>query len=86
MPSVPREVVAKTMFKKNATNKHWYWHTKALNNEVVADGGEGYNNLDDAIAGFFKAQGVKYDGNHWPDGYVFMELSDDFLQINKLNK
>lgn len=83
---MPKQVVAKTMFKKNHTNKLWYWHTKALNNEVIADGSEGYNNLDDAIAGFFKSQGVKYDENHWPDGYVFMELSEDFLQINKFTK
>lgn len=86
MSSVPKQVVARTVFKRNETNKHWYWHTKALNNEVVADGGEGYKQRDDAIAGFFKSQGVQYDNDHWPDGYVFMELSDNFLQINKLTK
>lgn len=72
------------MFRKNNTDNLWYWHTKALNNEVVADGAEGYNNLDDAISGFFVAQGIAYNKDHWPDGYVFMELSDNFLQINKL--
>jgi uncharacterized protein YegP (UPF0339 family) len=84
---VEREVVSRTVFRKNKTNKNWYWHTKALNNEIIADGSEGYNNVDDAIKGFFLAQGIQnYDENHWPDGYEFLGLSDDALQINKLNK
>jgi uncharacterized protein YegP (UPF0339 family) len=86
MPRVPKQVVARTVFTLNEKNKQWYWHTKALNNEVIADGAEGYNHLEDAISGFFKSQGVEYDKDHWPDGYVFMELSDKFLQINKLTK
>lgn len=83
---MPKEIVSRTMFKKNPSNKEWYWHTKAFNNEVIADGSEGYKNLEDAIEGFFISQGVRYNKDHWPDGYVFMELSDNFLQINKLSK
>lgn len=81
---MPKEIISRTVFQKNSNNNLWYWHTKALNNEIVADGSEGYHNIEDAIAGFFVAQGVhNYDKNHWPDGYEFVGLSDSVLQINK---
>jgi hypothetical protein len=79
-----KEVVASTIFTKQ--NGQWYWRTKALNNEIVADGAEGYKNIEDAINGFFVSQGIRYDKNHWPDGYEFVGLSDNQLQIKKYTK
>lgn len=86
MAKIPRQVVAKTCFTLNDRDSLWYWKTKALDNEVVASGEEGYHSLNEAITAFFTSQGVKYSDDHWPGGYVFMELSDKFLQINKLTK
>ena len=85
---VRSEVVSRTMFRQNETNKLWYWHTKAMNNEIVADGGEGYHNKDDAIRGFFAAQGIPInDWKLWPENYsVIPGVSEDHFQINKYTK
>ena len=80
-----KEVVASTVFNKRDDGQ-WYWHTKALNNEIVADGAEGYKNIEDAINGFFVSQGIRYDKNHWPNGYEFVGLADNQLQIKKYLK
>lgn len=34
---------------QNAQNKNWYWHLKAGNNQIIATGGEGYQNKADCL-------------------------------------
>jgi uncharacterized protein YegP (UPF0339 family) len=34
---------------KSARNGQWYWSYQAGNNKILADGGEGYHNLQDAL-------------------------------------
>lgn len=35
----------------------WRWHTQAANGDIVADSGEGYENHQDAITGWYVSQG-----------------------------
>lgn len=84
-----REVVSRTLFRKSQSNGEWYWSTKALNNQIIATGGEGYKDLKDAIRGFFVSQGVHLeDGQSLDDvdGYVGTQLSTAQFQINKFIK
>ena len=36
---------------KSTNNNQWYWRLKAANHQVVATGGEGYYNRQDALNG-----------------------------------
>lgn len=36
---------------KSTNNNQWYWRLKASNHQVVATGGEGYVNKQDAVNG-----------------------------------
>jgi hypothetical protein len=38
-------------------NGEWRWHTQADNNEIVATSGEGYENHQDAISGWYVSEG-----------------------------
>lgn len=82
-PKMP-EVVSRTLFYEGSDSK-WYWHTKALNNEIIADGGEGYEKLKDAMTGFFLSQGVQYEQfGSWPSQFGPMtKLPENKYQINK---
>lgn len=46
----------RTVFKQNQKGE-WHWHTKADNNRIVADSGEGYGRIKDAANGYFVSQG-----------------------------
>lgn len=83
-PPLPPEIVTRTMFYQGG-DKKWYWQTKAINNEIVGDGSEGYNALRDAIAGYFSQQGVPYGQfSEWPANYgPLQKLPDEKFQINK---
>jgi uncharacterized protein YegP (UPF0339 family) len=35
---------------QNRQNRHWYWHLKAANSRIIADGAEGYVNKADCLA------------------------------------
>lgn len=52
----------KTVFSRKDNGAEWFWHTKADNGQIVADGSEGYNNLNDSIHGFLVSQGVSSVG------------------------
>lgn len=82
-PYVKPEVVAKTFFFQGDDDL-WYWHTKALNNEIIRDGGEGYTSLRNALNGFFTQQGVAYEFGSWPKNYsALMKMPENRFQINK---
>lgn len=83
MPPKP-EVVTRTFFFQGS-NKDWYWSTKALNNEIIADGSEGYKTLKDAMKGFFLTHGVvKEDFGSWPNNFgPLLKLPENKFQINK---
>lgn len=46
----------RTVFKQNQKGE-WHWHTRADNNRIVADSGEGYGRLKDAANGYYLSQG-----------------------------
>ncbi|QDT52428.1 hypothetical protein Pan44_04390 [Caulifigura coniformis] len=39
-----------------AKNGNWYWHLKASNGRIIADGAEGYTNENDCLAGISLVQ------------------------------
>jgi uncharacterized protein YegP (UPF0339 family) len=45
-----------TVFTQNDAGQ-WFWHTKASNGNIVADGAEGYNRIEGAIHGFLSSRG-----------------------------
>ena len=83
MPKRP-EVVTRTMFTMGEDEK-WYWETKAIDNSVVANGEGGYEQLRDAIAGYFAQQNVAYGlMEPWPSDYgPLKKLPGNQFQINK---
>lgn len=83
LPGKP-EVVTRTNFYQSE-DKQWYWQTKAINNEIVADGSEGYKTLKNAIKGFFIAQGVEYVAfGAWPTNFgPLTRIDNEHYQINK---
>lgn len=78
------EVVTRTFFYQGQ-DEQWYWKTKALNNEVIADGSEGYTTLRNALNGFFLSQGVTRDQfGEWPVNYgPLLKLPENQFQVNK---
>ena len=78
------EVVTRTLFNQGE-DKQWYWQTKALNNEIVADGSEGYKSLKNAIHGFFVSQGVQYVAlGAWPQNFgPLTRIDNETYQIQK---
>lgn len=43
---------------KSDKNNQWYWNLNAANNQVIATGGEGYVNKQDAIHGINLVKGA----------------------------
>ena len=83
MPAKP-EVVTRTFFYQGE-DKNWYWQTKSLNNEVIADGSEGYQTLRSALKGFFLSHGIdKEEFGEWPGSFgPLIKLPENKFQINK---
>lgn len=84
LPGKP-EVTTRTTFNQSESDKQWYWQTKAINNEIVADGSEGYKTLKNAMKGFFVSQGVEYvPFGSWPTGYgPLTRIDEQNYQISK---
>lgn len=63
-----RKVLNRTHFRRRETHKsgpndrgvqwEWFWQTRANNGEIVAVGGEGYDELRGATNGFFASHGI----------------------------
>ncbi len=83
MPGKP-EVVTRTTFYQGEDNQ-WYWQTKAPNNEVIADGSEGYKALKDCLKGFFLSHGITYESlGVWPQNFgPLTRLPENQFQVNK---
>ena len=86
-PLAMPEIVSKTIFyqtENNVPSSMWHWQTKALNNEIIAEGTEGYTKLQEALVSFFEQQGERYVLGQWPVNYgPFVQLPDGKYQINK---
>lgn len=78
------EVITRTMFF-TAGNDVWYWQTKSISNEVIAQGEESYPSLRDCIAGYFEQQNISYGiAEKWPSNYgPLQRLQETQYQINK---
>ena len=78
------EVVTRTTFFAGEGDQ-WFWETKSLTNEVIADGGEGYPTLRECIAGYFQQQNIPYGiAEKWPSNYgPLQRLQETQYQINK---
>lgn len=82
-PLAMPEIVSKTIFYQ-LQNDLWNWQTKALNNEIIAEGTEGHTKLQEALVSFFEQQGERYVLGQWPVNYgPFVQLPDGKYQINK---
>ncbi|MDE0004023.1 MAG: YegP family protein [Rhodospirillaceae bacterium] len=38
-------------YYQSAKNEKWYWRLKASNGEIIADGGQGYGDVDGCLHG-----------------------------------
>lgn len=74
-----------TTFHKNEKIKQWFWHSQSENGEIVADGGQGYASLPEAINGFMAQQG--YSGwepdDPLPEGYTGILVNPNEFTIEK---
>lgn len=84
---VTREVLVSTTTIKRSENDHrFYWHTQTANGDIVADSGQGYGTVEDAINGFLAGQGHSdwTPGTPLPFSYRLIPETPNHYTIQKL--
>lgn len=76
---------------KSARNGQWYWSYRAGNNRILADGGEGYYNLQDALESMAQVVGgqildpdeisKRHAGNEPPKNLKFIKRGDEVIPV-----
>ncbi len=83
----PRNIDNRTHFRRTrgiTGDWQWRWGTRAPNGESVAVGGEGYDELRDAVHGFFVSQGIDPEAATLGSDYSQLEkFADNHYVITK---
>lgn len=83
-----QRLISRTHFRRGPTKSsgyQWYWTKESPNSEPVAVGGEGYDQRNGALNGFFAGEGFPdwSPGDPLPNGYVEQKFHDDHYVITQ---
>lgn len=83
-----QKLVSRTHFRRSQGRNlkwQWFWSKEAPNGQVIAVGGEGYDEPSGARNGFFSSEGFSdwQPGQGFPAGYKLAKFAEDHYTICK---